>query len=275
MVKERAEMIAWKTHFKSTVKYKRLTKQYTSEDLEYFTEQWAYYHIQFENLTQTEEDSIDLLIDFKIRLENNRKQYKDLEIHEAQVREKLGNNMDQELDLENEEQRYLYEMLTSINKHRLDINKDVKELTEKYEKIQRSLNATREQREASTKIGGDRRIACEISVTTGRDHELGNIEKCLAAGYTEIVLVGSNERHIKSLTKFIDENLEESERGKVRYAVPESLIEYLDSLGEPPLPTEQMVRGYKVRTVQQPVDPKEANARRQAIVGVLARSLKK
>jgi hypothetical protein len=148
-------MIAWKTHFKSTVKYKRLTKQYTSEDLEYFTEQWAYYHIQFENLTQTEEDSIDLLIDFKIRLENNRKQYKDLEIHEAQVREKLGNNMDQELDLENEEQRYLYEMLTSINKHRLDINKDVKELTEKYEKIQRSLNATREQREASTKIGGD------------------------------------------------------------------------------------------------------------------------
>jgi hypothetical protein len=124
-------------------------------------------------------------------------------------------------------------------------------------------------------VRGERRIACEISVTTGRDHELGNIEKCLAAGYTEIVLVGSNERHIKSLTKFIDENLEESERGKVRYAVPESLIEYLDSLGEPPLPTEQMVRGYKVRTVQQPVDPKEANARRQAIVGVLARSLKK
>lgn len=124
-------------------------------------------------------------------------------------------------------------------------------------------------------VRGERRIACEISVTTGRDHELGNIEKCLAAGYTEIVLVGSNERHIKSLTKFIDENLEENERGKVRYAVPESLIEYLDSLGEPPLPTEQMVRGYKVRTVQQAVDPKESNARRQAIAEVLARSLKK
>ncbi|HUW38484.1 MAG TPA: type IV secretion system DNA-binding domain-containing protein [Rhodocyclaceae bacterium] len=124
-------------------------------------------------------------------------------------------------------------------------------------------------------VRGERRIACEISVTTGRDHELGNVEKCLAAGYTEIVLVGSNERHIKSLTKFIDENLEEHERGKVRYAVPESLIEYLDSLGEPPLPTEQMVRGYKVRTVQQAVDPQEANARRQAIAEVLARSMRK
>ncbi|HUY03719.1 MAG TPA: hypothetical protein VMV33_10565, partial [Rhodocyclaceae bacterium] len=124
-------------------------------------------------------------------------------------------------------------------------------------------------------VRGERRIACEISVTTGRDHELGNIEKCLAAGYTEIVLVGSNERHIRSLTKFIDENLEDHERGKVRYAVPESLIEYLDSLGEPPLPTEQMVRGYKVRTVQQAVDPKEAGARRQAIAEVLARSMKR
>ncbi len=124
-------------------------------------------------------------------------------------------------------------------------------------------------------VRGERRIACEISVTTGKDHELGNIEKCLAAGYTKIVLVGNNERHISSLTKFIDENLEEDDRRKVRYAVPGSLIEYLDSLGEPPLPTEQMVRGYKVRTVQQAVDPKEASARRQAIAEVLARSLKK
>lgn len=122
-------------------------------------------------------------------------------------------------------------------------------------------------------IRGDRRIACEISVTTNQDHELGNIEKCLAAGYTEVVLVGSNERHIKAVSKFIEENLDESERGKVRYVVPESLTEYLDSLGEIPRPTEQTVRGYKVRTVQQVVDPKEAGARRQAIAEVIARSL--
>lgn len=54
---------------------------------------------------------------------------------------------------------------------------------------------------------------------------------------------------------------DESEPGKVQYIVPESLIEYLDPVGEPPKPTEQMVRGYKVRTLQQMVDPKEAVAR--------------
>lgn len=124
-------------------------------------------------------------------------------------------------------------------------------------------------------VRGDSRIACEISVTTNQDHELGNVEKCLAAGYTEVVLVGSNERHIKALAKFVEENLDESERGKVRYVLPERLTEYLDSLGEVPKPTEQTVRGYKVRTVQQVVDPNEAGARRQAIAEVIARSLKK
>lgn len=122
-------------------------------------------------------------------------------------------------------------------------------------------------------IRGERRIACEISVTTNQDHELGNIEKCLAAGYSEVVLVGSNERHIKALAKFITANLDESQQGKVRYVVPEGLMEYLDSVGEPTEPTEQMVRGYKVRTVQQVVDPKEADGRRQAIAEVIARSL--
>lgn len=123
-------------------------------------------------------------------------------------------------------------------------------------------------------IRGMQRIACEISVTTNQDHELGNVEKCLAAGYTEVVLVGSNERHIKALAKFVEGNLDESERGKVRYVVPERLSEYLDSMGEMPEPTEQTVRGYKVRTVQQPVDPTEAATRRQAIAEVIARSLK-
>jgi len=124
-------------------------------------------------------------------------------------------------------------------------------------------------------VRGEQRIAFEISVTTNRDHELGNVEKCLAAGYAEIVLVGSNEWHVKSLGTFIEETLEEEDQGKVRYLVPEGLIQYLDSLEAHPQPMEETVRGYKVRTVQQVVDPKEADTRRQAIAEVIARSLRK
>ena len=124
-------------------------------------------------------------------------------------------------------------------------------------------------------VRGEQRIAFEISVTTNRDHELGNVEKCLAAGYSDIILVGSNERHLNALSKFIDESLEEGHPGKVRYVLPEDLVGYLDSLGAVPQPTEQSVRGYKVRTVQQVLDPKDSGARRQAIAEVIARSLRK
>lgn len=119
------------------------------------------------------------------------------------------------------------------------------------------------------------RIACEISVTTNRDQELGNIEKCIAAGYTRILLVGSSERHLKTLAKFIEANLDESHRGKVEFAVPEKLIDFLESLGPPVQSSGQTVRGYKVRTVHQPLDPHEADARRRAIAEVIARSVTK
>ena len=67
----------------------------------------------------------------------------------------------------------------------------------------------------------------------------------------------------------------EGHQGKVRYIVPEGLIEYLDLLEESPQPTKQTIRGYKVRTVQQFLDPKDSGERRQAIADVIARSLRK
>lgn len=118
------------------------------------------------------------------------------------------------------------------------------------------------------------RVACQISVTTDKDWELGGIEKCFAAGYAEVALIGGNERHLKALAKFIEANLDEKDQGKVRYLTAETVIEYLDGLGKPQT-TENVVRGYKVRTVHQPTDPDDADVRRRAITEVIARSLKK
>ncbi len=118
------------------------------------------------------------------------------------------------------------------------------------------------------------RVACQVSVTTTKDWELGGIEKCFAAGYTEVVLVLSTERQIKKLSKFVEENLDSKDQGRVRYITSESIIEFLDSLGKF-TPTEQVVRGYKVRTVQQATDSEDAASRRKAISEVIARSLQR
>lgn len=118
------------------------------------------------------------------------------------------------------------------------------------------------------------RVACQVSVTTTKDWELGGIEKCFAAGYTEVVLVLGTERHIKKLSKFVEENLDPKDQGRVRYITSDEIIEFLDGLGKF-TPTEQVVRGYKVRTVQQATDSEDAASRRKAISEVIARSLQK
>jgi len=120
----------------------------------------------------------------------------------------------------------------------------------------------------------DRRIACEISVTTAHEQELGNIEKCLAAGYAEVVLVAAQERHLKSLQKFITPHLEETASNKVRFLSIEDFIGYLDELSASIAPTESTVRGYKVRVTRKTISEDEAVARRQAIAQVIARSLR-
>src|SRR5262249_3120389 len=40
---------------------------------------------------------------------------------------------------------------------------------------------------------GSLSIACEVSVTTDPDHEIGNVQKCLAAGFETVILVSSEK----------------------------------------------------------------------------------
>ena len=107
-----------------------------------------------------------------------------------------------------------------------------------------------------------------------RPWELGGIEKCLATGYSEVVFIGRSDRHIKSFSKFIEKTPDPKDQGQVRYMTSECIIEYLDGLGTPQ-PTEDVVRGYIFRTVQQSVNAEEAASRRKAISEVIARTLMK
>ena len=116
------------------------------------------------------------------------------------------------------------------------------------------------------------KVAFEISVTTSGDQELGNIEKCFAAGYSHIFLVGDTERHVKTLSTFIEDNLDEHNQGKVRYVSPTNLPECIETL-----PIEatkaKTIRGYKVKVSRQVLSPEEVDSRRASIARVIAKSL--
>lgn len=89
-----------------------------------------------------------------------------------------------------------------------------------------------------------------------------------------MLVVSTNERHLKSLARFIPENLDEAVRNKVQYFSPEDLIEYLDqNTADTKTTTEKTVRGYKVRVVSEAASEQDAEARRNAIAEVIAKSI--
>ncbi|MBI3768470.1 MAG: hypothetical protein HY271_08235 [Deltaproteobacteria bacterium] len=60
------------------------------------------------------------------------------------------------------------------------------------------------------------RIACEIAVSTDAEHEAGNVQKCLAAGYEQLLVIASDKRHVGRLEKMLTENLCAESRERVR-----------------------------------------------------------
>lgn len=116
-------------------------------------------------------------------------------------------------------------------------------------------------------------FAFEISVTTTKDHELANVEKCLALPFTHVIMMASHAKHLKGLSMHIGKALEEEETKRVSFLLPEDLPGFLDGYPLVDAPKEKVVKGYTVRSRAAVVNPTEAVARRRAIASVVARSL--
>jgi hypothetical protein len=116
---------------------------------------------------------------------------------------------------------------------------------------------------------GERKIACEISVTTETDHEIDNIQKCLAGGYETVVALSNDPKTVRRLKERATAALEPETQARVRFLQPEDLVLFLDELAAGEASGETTVRGYRVKRRYQPVSPEEAELRKQAIAQVL------
>lgn len=116
----------------------------------------------------------------------------------------------------------------------------------------------------------DLKIACEISVTTGSDQELRNVEKCIAAGFSKVILVADDARRLSSLRKAVSAEIDEKSVDRVEYCATGDLHDAL--LRYQPEPQPQVVRGYKVRVKRSGTDAGN-ETRRKAVTDVVARSL--
>lgn len=118
-------------------------------------------------------------------------------------------------------------------------------------------------------------IACEISITTTGEHELGNVEKCLIAGFEEVLVISPDPKHLKRIKGYVQKHLESAYRDRVRFLDTEGVIAYLDELEAASASREETVRGYKVKVTHKRVDPAEREERRKEISRVISGSLKR
>jgi len=118
-------------------------------------------------------------------------------------------------------------------------------------------------------------IACEISISTTVDHEIGNLQKCLAAGFGHVVLISPDRKTIAHAKEAVNATFSVEERDRVRVLTLEDFFEFVETLEAHAAGREGMVQGYKVKVEYRKVAEGEQKARKQAISQVIYGALKR
>jgi hypothetical protein len=125
-------------------------------------------------------------------------------------------------------------------------------------------------------------IACEINVTSTVDYEVGNVTKCLRAGFAQVAVICPRPNTLARLREAVNGCLAPEEASKISFHSPEDFIAHLQSatIEEPAsqqtsAPTEERKRGYKVRRHFVEVSPEDAKAREDAAIRMLAEKMRR
>jgi hypothetical protein len=117
------------------------------------------------------------------------------------------------------------------------------------------------------------RLACEISVTSTVDQEVGNIEKCLRAGFSQVVLLSMKKTRLSRVKAALAGRLSPEDVSRVLFLAPEELSFYLDAQGAPPS-TSETVGGYRVSVEYETPDEAARASRAKAISDLIARRMR-
>lgn len=120
-------------------------------------------------------------------------------------------------------------------------------------------------------------IACEVTVTNTIDYEVGNVARCIKAGFQQIVVVGVNEDKLQKLKAAVRNSLGPESAVKVQFFLPDDFLDYLRQLPAPAPtgPKTKTVRGFKVKTVYADSSPEEAKEKEDQMIRLIADMMRK
>ena len=122
-------------------------------------------------------------------------------------------------------------------------------------------------------------IACEISITTTIDHEVGNVGKCLKAGFSVVAVVSIEAQRLQKIAAAVRGSLGAEAAERVECWLPENFIEHLHTLPvpvvPPPEPETKSRRGYKVKRSVEALSPEERKRREEVAIQSIAEEMRK
>lgn len=128
----------------------------------------------------------------------------------------------------------------------------------------------------------NRRIAVEITITTTIDHEVGNVSKCLKAGFPIVAVLSSSETKLAQMKEAVSAALGPELAACVSYFLPDEFCVHLeqlaksDSISEKPAPSPEKVnRGYKVKRSAPKLTPEELKAKEDAAFKIIKEGMRK
>jgi isopenicillin N synthase-like dioxygenase len=124
----------------------------------------------------------------------------------------------------------------------------------------------------------DQSFACEISITTTIDHEVGNVQKCLKAGFPTVAVVCLDEERLKKIEAAVAGSLGSDLAARVVYCQPDEFIARLQALPPqaPKAPAApETRRGYKIKHTVRDLSPEEQTQRENAAIRSIAEAMKR
>jgi hypothetical protein len=121
-------------------------------------------------------------------------------------------------------------------------------------------------------------IACEISISTTIDHEVGNVAKCLKAGLPRAAVICLDEERLRKISNAVSGSLGAELAARVEYFQPDQFIAHLKTLPLPVAPTPAALktcRGYKVKSSFSDLSPEEQKQREEMAIQSIAEAMKK
>ena len=119
-------------------------------------------------------------------------------------------------------------------------------------------------------------IACEISVTTTVDHEVGNVAKCLKAGFGRIAVICVEEARLEKLATAVRGSLGPEAAMSVNYYKPDEFIGSLRAIQRPRQTAVEPIaerRGYKVKRTTTALSEEERRRRESEAIRMIAETM--